>query len=74
MAKNPYQISDRVQDRDGFTGTITARWPEGVEITWDISGCASEIERLDEIGPMNLGQDDKEVQSALHTKIFGDDE
>lgn len=70
---NPHQVSDRVQDEDGFTGTVTARWGDEVEVTWDISGCASDCLAA-VVRRMEPGQDDKKVQSELHARFFPEEE
>ncbi|QEP29816.1 hypothetical protein HYP99_gp018 [Sinorhizobium phage ort11] len=71
-----YKVGDRVQDKAGFTGTITDA-SEGYngfqeyEVTWDISGCTSDM-LVNEIEPMKEGQDNPQTQNDIHKKQFGD--
>lgn len=66
-----WKVGTRVQDKDGFTGTVSAQWDDEVEVTWDISGCTSDLKES-EISPMTPGQDAEDVQSKLHAKHFPD--
>jgi hypothetical protein len=63
-----WQVDDRVQDAAGFTGTITARWRDEVEVTWDVSGCCSDL-KADQVFPMIQGQDAEEIQTRLQKQI-----
>lgn len=68
---------DRVQDKAGFTGTVTddsdAVTLCEIEVSWDISGCATMIS-INDVAPMQPGQDDKHIQEKLHAEIFGVEE
>lgn len=67
-----WKIGQRVQDKDGFTGTVTSQFDDEVEVTWDVSGCTSDIKE-DKIKPMVDGQDASSIQRKIHASIFGDD-
>jgi hypothetical protein len=67
-----FMVTDRVQDDAGFTGTVSNIDGDQVEVTWDISGCASDVP-VGSIEPMKLGQDNPDIQAALHTKHFQDE-
>jgi hypothetical protein len=67
-----FMVTDRVQDDAGFTGTVSNVDGDQVEVNWDISGCASDMP-VGSIEPMKLGQDNPDIQAALHTKHFQDE-
>jgi hypothetical protein len=66
-----YHVGNRVQDHVGFTGTVTDVEDDELEVTWDVSGCASDVKSGDVL-PMKRGQDDEELQARLHAEIFFD--
>ena len=68
---------DRVQDKDGFTGTVSDdtdvdKFCE-IEVVWDISGCASMVS-INDNKEMERGQDDKRLQNEIWRGIYGDDD
>lgn len=67
-----WKVGQRVQDASGFTGTVSAQWDDEVEVTWDVSGCASDLSEHD-IKPMVEGQDDPAIQRKVHATVFGGD-
>lgn len=68
-----WKVGDRVQDVIGFTGTVTAQEDDEIEVTWDISGCCSDLGATD-IVAMVEGQDDPAKQQQFYAEVFGADE
>jgi preprotein translocase subunit YajC len=67
-----WKAGQRVQDDAGFTGTVSAQWDDEVEVTWDVSGCTSDLKE-NQIKPIVDGQDASSIQRKIHASVFGAD-
>lgn len=65
-----WKTGDRVQDEAGMTGTVTDELNGDIEVTWDISGCCSDLHESD-VGPEQPGFKDR--QDELHRINYGTD-
>lgn len=65
-----FSVNERVQDKSGFTGTVTDVDETTAEVTWDISGCTSDV-LMSCLFKMKEGQDDPIKQSDIHKLAFG---